>query len=268
MGWVLGDFCIRPDYRSLGPALKLQRACLENGSGKPRRPLYDFPSSSMVAIYKRLGMESAEQFVRLAKPLRTDRKIRERVKNPLLARGLSAAANRLLAIKDLRLRSQEDWSISLYQRRCTEEFSQLSQPANLSDSLWTDRSADYLNWRYLDHPHTKYEILTARRNEQLCGYLIFTCTGEDASIVDWFGMADEKLLQALVQSAVILLRHRGADTLSASLLESHPRVRILEDLGFYKRESRPVVLQPPLDLELAGKTPGLQWFLMDGDRES
>ena len=28
MGWVLGDFCIDSHYRSLGPALQLQRACL------------------------------------------------------------------------------------------------------------------------------------------------------------------------------------------------------------------------------------------------
>src|SRR6516165_11096555 len=28
LGWVLGDFCLDPQYRSLGPALQLQRACL------------------------------------------------------------------------------------------------------------------------------------------------------------------------------------------------------------------------------------------------
>ncbi len=26
--WVLGDFCLDSEYRSLGPALQLQRACL------------------------------------------------------------------------------------------------------------------------------------------------------------------------------------------------------------------------------------------------
>ena len=28
LGWVLGDFCIHPEYRTLGPALQLNRACL------------------------------------------------------------------------------------------------------------------------------------------------------------------------------------------------------------------------------------------------
>jgi hypothetical protein len=267
LGWVLGDFCIRPDYRSLGPALKLQRVCLENGNGD-RRPLYDFPGSSMVAIYKRLGMEPTERLVRMAKPLRADRKVRERVKNPVLARGFSAAANKILAFGDRRMKNTGPWTLSLLQGPCAQAFNTLSQSAASSAGLWIDRTAEYLNWRYLQHPSCKYEILTAYRDGTLQGYLVFTNKDGNASIVDWFGLDNAEMLQALVKGAVILLRERGAMTLSASLLQSHPRVAQLKELGFRERESQPVILQSPTGALGSGSTTKPQWFLMDGDRES
>src|SRR5688572_13402933 len=45
--WVLGDFCISNQSRSLGPAMQLQRACLSSLNDDS---WYDFPSRSMMAI--------------------------------------------------------------------------------------------------------------------------------------------------------------------------------------------------------------------------
>src|SRR5688572_2425883 len=49
--WVLGDFCFSNQSRSLGPALQLQRTCIGSLEGDP---WYDFPSRSMMAVYKRI----------------------------------------------------------------------------------------------------------------------------------------------------------------------------------------------------------------------
>src|SRR5215467_13505719 len=50
LGCVLGDFCISEDYRSLGPAAKLQRACLSSIKACDFAFYYDFPSSGMIAV--------------------------------------------------------------------------------------------------------------------------------------------------------------------------------------------------------------------------
>src|SRR5258706_11306454 len=42
-GHVLGDFGVDPQYRTLGPAVQLQKACLAAFQGGPA---YDFPSRS------------------------------------------------------------------------------------------------------------------------------------------------------------------------------------------------------------------------------
>src|SRR5262249_21123805 len=66
---VLGDFCLDPEHRSLGPALQLQRACLADIQSSPHDFFYDFPSDKMMAIYKRLQISAERHVVRWAKPL-------------------------------------------------------------------------------------------------------------------------------------------------------------------------------------------------------
>src|SRR5437667_248367 len=45
--WILGDFCIAREHRSLGPALVLQRASLESLITHESSICYDFPSQIM-----------------------------------------------------------------------------------------------------------------------------------------------------------------------------------------------------------------------------
>src|SRR3974390_952369 len=46
LGCVLGDFCVSKQYRSLGPAVQLQRACLSAIESGQFSFGYDFPSRS------------------------------------------------------------------------------------------------------------------------------------------------------------------------------------------------------------------------------
>jgi hypothetical protein len=78
--WVLGDFCIHERYRILGPALQLQRACLADIHPETIAFSYDFPSASMLAVYKRLRIDPLGNMCRFAKLLRIDRKIEELVR--------------------------------------------------------------------------------------------------------------------------------------------------------------------------------------------
>jgi hypothetical protein len=80
-----GDFCIHEDYRILGPALQLQRACLADIDPETIAFSYDFPSARMLAVYKRLHIDPLGNICRFAKPRRIDRKIEELVKGSPLA---------------------------------------------------------------------------------------------------------------------------------------------------------------------------------------
>jgi GNAT superfamily N-acetyltransferase len=266
-GYVLGDFCVDPQHRSLGLALQLQRACLEEIVPTPDLLAYDFPSDRMMAIYRRMQISPSSQIVRWAKPLRTNRKIGNLVHSPALAGFLAAPFNKLLKWRDLVSFPNIGWTIDDHEGICKEEFTNLAHTVGSRFGSCVERSAEYLNWRYFQHPLVHHELLTARRDGELRGYVVFSHTNEDAKIVDLFGFSDTAMWTALVARVVALLRDRGVVTLSIPAVASGPWTGLLKGWGFRPREAAPVVVYD------AGSASGsaegaLNWFLTDGDRES
>lgn len=269
MAWVLGDFCIAECYRSLGPALQLQRACLAAFNADSAAFCYDFPSASMMAVYRRLGITDIQQLVRFAKPLRVDRKVEAKIKAPFVARGLAAMGNRLLDWRDRFHQRDTTLTISMHEGLCDEEFSRLAQQVNDQLGVCVQRTADYLNWRYLAHPLRRYEVLTARRHGELVAYLVLTHDGEDAIVADLFGVEASAVIGRLMETAVGLLRERGLMTLSIPLLASHPWSPLLQQWGFRAREASPVVIyMPPHAAAQHIRLTGRKWYFMHGDRDS
>jgi hypothetical protein len=256
-GWVLGDFCVADKYRSLGPALQLQRATLAAATDGGTDFYYDFPSRKMMAIYKRCGVTPAVQVVRLAKPLRLKS---DTVRSIPLARSLG---NALLRLLDLRIGFQDGWSVMLHEGSCGAEFTECSRSADVSDACAIQRSAEYLNWRYLRHPYMHYEILTVREAGDLQGYVVFSISGENANIAEWCVRRNE-LLKILLRTLISRLRNAGTITVDALLAEDDPRLPLFQSMGFWRREFSPVVAHWPETP--AGAPP--RWLLMEGDRDS
>jgi hypothetical protein len=267
--WVLGDFCMNGKYRSLGPALELQRACLAAAKTDGVRFCYDFPSQVMMAVYKRLGIPVSHRVVRLAKPLRFDRKLREITKWPLAARSLIAVGNLYLSCLNSIANDDSSLTIGSHQGQCGEEFSTLASGIKGQQRICVAHTAEYLNWRYLENPLHRYELFTARRRSVLLGYAVFLHDGEDAILADLFGVEEEAVLSALVAHGVALMTDRGVQTLSAALNETHPWRAFLERHGFKAREVSPMVIYYPSGRGLAGELGTDEKFLfMHGDRDS
>ena len=269
LSWVLGDFCVDPQYRSLGPALQLQRACLVAAEAAGLAFCYDFPSKSMMAVYKRLGVAGSYHMMRLAKPLRTERKVRQFVKLPLAARGLTSIGNLALSFGRYDGESDDGLTIASHEGKCGKEFTALAGRASGQQGISMMHSAEYLNWRYLENPLCKYELLTVRREETLLGCAVFLQEPEDAILVDLFGVMEETALNALIAQSVRLMAARGVQTVSATVFETHPWRRLLEQQGFRTREVSPLVIYAPSGAGSRNgvvKTPNV--FFMYGDRDS
>ena len=265
-GYVLGDFCLDRAYRALGPAIQLQRACLAEIASHVDSLAYDFPSESMLAVYRRMGFEANARLVRFAKPLRLDQRIAQRVSVRLLAKTIAAAARVGLRARDFNFRRAKGCVVDALDSDFGPEFSALMQRAGRKGRVCVERSADYLNWRYRRHPAVRHEVLTARRSGSLHAYLVFAQAGDQARVVDAFGADDPEILRSLLAVAANRLRDRGAQTLSFPLLSQDPWSEWLLRWGFRPRESSGVVTLPA--------NPGSEmrtqsaWFLVDGDRES
>jgi hypothetical protein len=262
---ILVDFWIHPEYRSLGPALQLQRACLAGIEAGPYDLYYDFPKQNMVAVYRRLGIETSQWLIRMTKPLSLKRKLGRWGQIPLLGRSLIAATNGILKFRDAGRGSRSACTISEQKVECGDDFTQLAREVSSKYGICVARTASYLNWRFLSHFHHRCEMLVARRNGSLLGYLLFLQDAETATILDLFGVENESMKSDLVFAALEVFRARHVLSVNAPSLRSHGQTALLRKLGFYSRESHPVVISSP-----RGKAAleGANFFLMDGDRDS
>jgi hypothetical protein len=262
-GCVLGDLCISPKYRSVGPALQLQRACLACALSGEFAVAYDFPSTTMSSIYQHLGLSPIGKSVRLAKTLRADKKVERALRSRVIVRPASAAVNFALALADSKSSNCADLEFRLDDAPCGSEYSRLAEHVGSSLGICTVRSAEYLNWRYWRHPGRQYEFLAARQGNELLTYCAFTVSDGNATVVELFGDMAAQVVTGLLRELASLLRTRGVETISTPLLSSDPRIGLLRKLGFWAREAVPV-------MGFAGESTlsSSQMFLMHGDRES
>ena len=260
---VLGDFCVSPRHRSLGPAVQLQRACLALINSGEFAAAYDFPSTAMLGIYRHLGIHPAGELVRLLKPLRVDRQMERFLPSRILSHPAAVAGNFVLEITEHVSSNPPGVEFRLEETPCESEYSQLADRVGSSVGTCTVRSAEYLNWRYWQHPICKYEFLAARRDGELLAFCTFTTSDGIATVTELFGSMDEQAVPSLLQSLIALLRTRSASAVSLPVLATDPRRGWLRKMGFWAREAVPVIGVAPESTNAS-----LQMFLMQGDRES
>lgn len=266
--FVLGDFCIHPDYRSLGPALALQKACLKGLEATGAEFGFDFPSDAMLGIYKRLRIETRQKMIRYAKPLQLAKKISERLGPGVVSRGLAVAADLGLRMRDGMRRRPNNWTFTIEHGPWDEELTCATQRWSSNIGLCVARTSHYLNWRYAAHPQRKYEILFAWQSRKRCGYLIYRQDGPNGVIVDLLGENDE-VCKALLVEMIDLARIKNLETLSAPWNSSHAGKALLEDCGFRARETRTLVLLPLTRATSRQIARAMDdWYVTDGDRES
>jgi len=266
--WVLGDFCIHPSCRSLGPALMLQKACFQELELEEGAFIYDFPSKSMMAIYKRLGAQPSGLHVRFVRPLRLDRKIRAVLGSNKIARGLVNIGNLALKVSQWGSRFHEG-IVAIHRGKCGEEFSALYERGRSQGFIGTMRTADYLNWRFQRNPLEHFDIWTLRQGDVLKGYLVALKKGESARIVDVFFDRNHEIVKQLVVEASESYRRQGIQSLEFNFPESHPFNHTLKHLHFIKREGCSVMVYGKhnwnSNQDIFGES---RWWLTTGDRDS
>lgn len=145
------------------------------------------------------------------------------------------------------------------------------------DSLWRRvasdydyavvRNANYLNWRYRDHPVLKYEVHEAWMMDELLGSLVVRYDPHESVIADYLGGAQrDDVMLALVRDAVASLAKRGVARIRCET-SSQALKRVLRHAGFidYPRTS---IFRFVVSESLSEKVSDMNWFVMTGDSDN
>jgi len=157
---------------------------------------------------------------------------------------------------------------------CTKEFdssyNQLWQKFDKSECCLGLRTAEYLTWRYHQHPLNIYYSFELRNQSGLCGYIIYYQDNGKVLINDTLCLQGDKYALYLLSE---FIRHvMGMDTVESIVLsvnESVQKQYPLNKVGFIKRSDSLIFMIPHQDYlpRDSGLLLGNRWHLTVGDKD-
>ncbi|MCK4825167.1 hypothetical protein KA005_55980, partial [bacterium] len=179
IGAIGVDFAVEKEYRTLGPALKLQKTIMESAQ-KDSDFLYSFPAKQAEAVLKYFKYHKLGEFTRLVKVLKSYDYLERMIKPRFLARALSIPADLLLQLRSMK---------SLRATGNVFHSDRLENSYPVYDGLWEtvagegllmgERTSAFVNWRYLECQYIKYEIFGIKdNNKALQAFIVYCLTGK------------------------------------------------------------------------------------------
>ncbi len=136
-----------------------------------------------------------------------------------------------------------------------------------------ERTAEWLNWRYVDTPEQRQEVFGLRRGDRLDAYFVAEWVDGHGYLVDHLAR-DEDSTRSLLAAFTLLCRERAVEEASALLFEHHPSVPVLRELGYRRplrnkpfRDVFPFIVRVCSDAARPDDEQMSRWHLADGDRD-
>lgn len=275
----LTDFAIDHPYRSLGPALRLLRSTLEPVNARQFAFAYEQAVGGMLAPYTRLGVQPVASKSVHVRPLRVTPVVERLCGRSRMTRFLGSVGDVALAAAASVPRRQSGQLVHALHGLCGEEFSMLDQQTAGMSSVRGVRSQDHLNWRMRRNPSHRHDILCARIDDKLAGYVasrMWETEGHKVVvIVDLLTLNEPWITRQLLRRLAAVGRDRGAVAIAVRLLDDSPAVDVFRRLGFLTapRWLKPerthlVVYTPPGCSSLATTLlTARNWWTFQGDHE-
>ena len=234
---ILADFVIAHGHRIAGPAVMVQRAIMESARSYGFEFLYGYPNKGAAPIFPRLRYKKIGETSLWVKPLRTAPQLKKFI-HPIAAHLGGLFADRLLAANDLRLALTRPGGL---------RTSKTPQPDNRFDLLWERaqhrlpiagvRNAEYLQWRYMDHPTQKYAFFALERESDgvLHGYVAYRVHEDKVFIEDLFCDGDLANTEALLLRFAMRMRREGFASVCVTFVGDDRVLHALERLQFIRR---------------------------------
>lgn len=246
-GGQVGEFAVNPEYRSLGPAVQLQRATFQPVDHGKLSFCYDCPPHDEgMSTFVRIGMDPTCNVYRYALPLRSDQYLNRRFGAHLWTKPAVAAANLVLRARR-RNQSSRKLEIREHIGLFGEEFTHLEQAVAKGVGVRASRDARILNWRFVQDPAAsvclpkgtpgRHRVFVARSAGELKAFIVFLIQSDRiALIVDIFGLDLGKTGPSLIETALGICENEGVSTIQSLLSYESGLVPIFQAIGFRRRE--------------------------------
>lgn len=150
-------------------------------------------------------------------------------------------------------------------------FDRLSEHRSKKYPFAINRTAAFLNWRFIDIPHKQYWIwaFSTFLSTEVLGYIIIAPNQPQAQLVDFCFPEEAQLAHSFWQQVTDILRWRGIKTVETCFAAACPEQPRLQALGF-KPQPRPNSIVPVFrsfhpDLETSWLDTNFHYTMADSD---
>lgn len=268
------DLNVDHEHRTIGPALKLQRA-LTGSLAKQDMPLvYAIPSPQADGVMRRIGYKLLGTVDRWTKPLRSEYKLRNYVKFALPAKAAGFVVDRALkwGSAERLHRTPPGCRVEIVER-FDARFDDLWQAASREFSIIGERNAAYLNWRYEECPDALYRAFClVDKTNRLLGYLVFYVDAQGFAWISDLLFADPAVLDALLAEFVRYQRSQPVKAIHFTYFGTRIVTDCMQRFGFLKRHSDrrlyAYLAQGGADSDQAAILNRENWFLTKADSDT
>jgi len=270
---VAGDFSVKREHRAFGPALSLLRRGVDECLSGHFDFLFGFPNSLSEAVLVRAGYKAIGQVRRFVKPLQSRYLLEKWHRAPGFAKAVTRSVDMLLTLAaraggwgiDKRFRAESP-------ARFDSRFDELWRKACHQEPVIGERSAAYLNWRYVEAPHRRYHIYALSQGDgaELAGYIVYWLSQDervhivDLLAINWAGAAD-----ALLSMFLHRQRRERRQAVCISYAGTPDVGRLLRNHGFLERKPQGnlVVFTPECSPFREHLLEQDKWYALAGDND-
>ena len=247
LGGHVGVVAVEAAYRSLGPAVQLQRTTFALVDSGKIAFCYDCPPDEQrMATFRRLGIPANSEIARYAYILRSEEFLEEHIGKGIRSKLLAGPANLFLNTRRA-VGRQPGLQIEEFTGRFSDEFSDLDRRASSWQVIRGSRSTELLNWRYRECPgwdNPENKVLVARVRGELVAFVAFwiECSRKRAYISDPFGLQLDTVGAALLGAAIESCRRERVFSLHGYCTSHSELSALFRKAGFRRREKTATVV--------------------------
>lgn len=182
------------------------------------------------------------------------------------SRIVGAAANKVFGFwQSMSLSSAEGIRIEEL-GRFDSDIDALTYRCMMTPKYWCPHEAEFLNWRYLQHPLNSYVAQAAFVGDEVRGYSVVKIDKKSATLMEFVASEEQpRLAAALLHAAIGLARDAGCQTLAFFATPSWRFWGLFRRSGFINRSSEIYLTARCSDR--ADVSQEENWQLLPGDRD-
>lgn len=177
----IGNLAVDKEYRSAGPAVRMQRQLLGSLKESDRTLLLGVTEDA-VALLRRTGCKPVGTAQRWVKILRSEQQLRKRLRPAALAKVAAPLVDTGLRLSSRETYSQRSTAVIVgFEHKFDSRFDRLWERVRSQFPIATQRTSEYLTWRFYRGRESTFQTFwVADAQGELIGYIVFEALGNSS----------------------------------------------------------------------------------------